>query len=343
MTAKSMAETSIAASTSRRDLVHVIPDFLFESGARLATLRLGYSIYGTLNAARDNAILLSPNASGLRDWATPFIREGGAFDPARFCIIAADAIGGGDSSKPSDGLGLDFPHYSVGDIVSAQAHLVSHGLELRTLQAIAGPSMASLVGFEWAARFPKVARGLALWTPGIRCDALGKAIIEGLVSIITLDNAYEGGRYRSQPFEGMRRAASMFFPHLLSREFLERIPAGERAGMQRMLSDTWAVNWDANDLIYRYRAIAGCDLPAQHGGPEGLATAVRCPALLVPCTSDQLFTMAALRPFAERLREVTWAPLQSDKGHFVAAQPPGTSEFDFFDRTTARFLDQLQR
>lgn len=344
MAAKPIVDDPLAPGMPpRRDLVHVIPEFIFESGARLRALQIAYSTYGTLNAARDNAILLSTNASGLRQWATPFIRDGGAFDPSRFFIISVDAIGGGGSSKPSDGLGLDFPRYTIRDLVNAQHHLITQRLELATLQAVAGPSMASLVGIEWAARFPQFVRALALWTPGVRCDAMGRAMIDALCAVITFDPVYESGRYRSQPVEGFRRAGTVFFPHLLSRQFLDAIPTSEQARLQRMVGETWAANWDANDLIYRYGAVAGCDLPAQYGGLEALAKAVRCPTLLVPCSSDQLFTMAALQPFAERLPDVTWAPLQSDKGHFAAALPAGTPEFDFFDRTTARFFDQLRR
>jgi len=43
-------------------------------------------------------------------------------------IVHGDAIGFGQSSKPSDGLRAGFPHYGYIDIVTAQYRLLTEGL-----------------------------------------------------------------------------------------------------------------------------------------------------------------------------------------------------------------------
>src|SRR6516225_3457445 len=77
-------------------------DFEFENGSVLPELRVAYETYGNL-------------------------------DPGR-----VDAIGGGESSSPKDGLGQDFPRYTIRDMMAAQHALVTRGLELSTLRAVGG-------------------------------------------------------------------------------------------------------------------------------------------------------------------------------------------------------------
>ncbi len=54
-----------------------------------------------------------------------------------------DAIGGGASSSPRVGLGVDFPRHTIRDMVRAQHHLVSHELNLPGLLATGGYSMGA--------------------------------------------------------------------------------------------------------------------------------------------------------------------------------------------------------
>jgi homoserine O-acetyltransferase/O-succinyltransferase len=48
---------------------------------------------------------------------------GEPLDLSRYFLVIPDAIGAGDSSKPSDGLHAHFPHYGYKDQVRAQ-HLL---------------------------------------------------------------------------------------------------------------------------------------------------------------------------------------------------------------------------
>ncbi len=59
---------------------------------------------GELNAARDNAILVTHGASQGRNGYKIFIGPGKAFDTSKYFVATVDAIGGGGSSKPADGI-----------------------------------------------------------------------------------------------------------------------------------------------------------------------------------------------------------------------------------------------
>ena len=125
------------------DQVYVIPEFTFESGEKLADMKVGYSTQGTLNADKSNAILVTHGTSQNRNVYNLFIGPGKALDTDKYFIVAVDAIGGGLSSQPKDGLGTKFPKYIVRDMVHAQHELVTKHLGISKLHAIGGPSMGA--------------------------------------------------------------------------------------------------------------------------------------------------------------------------------------------------------
>jgi homoserine O-acetyltransferase/O-succinyltransferase len=84
--------------------VYVIPRFTFETGGVLDNMKVGYVTFGKLNAAKDNAILIIPGASGNRHSSDTLIGPGKTFDTDKYFVIGVDPIGGGNSSSPKDGL-----------------------------------------------------------------------------------------------------------------------------------------------------------------------------------------------------------------------------------------------
>src|SRR3954453_20171397 len=90
---------------------YVIENFKTETGAVLPKARIVYGTYGTLNAARDNAVLLPShymaNHHGY-DWliagqgAAAQTSEARALDPAKLFLIATELFGNGQSSSPSN-------------------------------------------------------------------------------------------------------------------------------------------------------------------------------------------------------------------------------------------------
>src|SRR3954466_14518260 len=127
-----------------RDFVYP-RSFTFKNGQELAGLTLRYETYGTLNATRDNAILICHALSGdhhCAGWHSPsernpgwwnnLIGPGKAVDTRRFFVICANVPGGfqgstGPSSiNPETGrpYGIEFPFVTIGDMVRAQKLLL---------------------------------------------------------------------------------------------------------------------------------------------------------------------------------------------------------------------------
>jgi hypothetical protein len=126
------------AARAQTEAVYRLGHFSFENGGEIPDMRVGYVTWGTLNAAKDNAILLVPGTSGNRHGYDAHIGPGKTFDTDKFSVIGADPIGGGTSSSPKDGLGIAFPKYTIRDMVHAQHDMVAKGLAITRLLAVGG-------------------------------------------------------------------------------------------------------------------------------------------------------------------------------------------------------------
>src|SRR6185437_4201335 len=161
----------LAAAAQAEPQTFLVYDFEFENGSVLPELRVAYETHGNLSPGRDNAILLVHGTSGGRHAFDALIGPGKTFDTERNFVITVDAIGGGDSSSPKDGLGQDFPRYTIRDMMAAQHALVTRGLELTTLRAVGGSSMGSFAALEWGIHHPEMVRSLILLVPSPKAEA----------------------------------------------------------------------------------------------------------------------------------------------------------------------------
>ena len=72
-----------------------------EEGGNVPDCQLAVATHGTLNAAKDNAILLLTWFSGTsKIMEQIYIGNGRAFDPAKYFIIVVNQIGNGLSTSP---------------------------------------------------------------------------------------------------------------------------------------------------------------------------------------------------------------------------------------------------
>jgi homoserine O-acetyltransferase/O-succinyltransferase len=138
-------------------------DFVFANGETLASLKLHYLALGTPRRDASGAIcngvlLLHGTAGSAADLvqASFFDSLYGAAEPLdlnRYFLVIPDAIGAGDSSKPSDGLQAHFPHYGYKDQVRAQ-HLLLEQIGIKHLRLVLGTSMGGMQTWLWGEMFP---------------------------------------------------------------------------------------------------------------------------------------------------------------------------------------------
>jgi homoserine O-acetyltransferase/O-succinyltransferase len=188
----------------------VIKNFRFMSGEVLPTLRLHYRTLG--KPIRDakgqvrNAVLIMHGTGGTgSQFETPtFAGElfvaGGALDASRYFLIMPDAIGFGQSSKPSDGLRARFPRYGYSDIVTAQYRLLTEGLGVNHLRLVMGTSMGAMHTWMWGQRYPDFMDALMpLGSLPTQISGRNRIWRRAITDAIRNDPAWNGGNYTTQP------------------------------------------------------------------------------------------------------------------------------------------------
>ena len=325
--------------------VHTIERFTFESGETLDCLKVGYVTYGKLAPDRGNAVLLTPGTSNGRHWADTLIGPGQMYDTDKYFFIGTDGIGGGTSSKPADGLGTRFPRYSIRDMVRAEHDMVTKGLGLDRLLAVAGPSMGSFQGVEWGVNYPGFMRGLVLIVPAARSDTLFASIVEAVTAMITSHPAYQGGAYAQNPTEAIVNGGLVYFPWVYSDAYLTRLTdASAQKEAMYSLGRTWAASWDANSLLWRYNASRHHDASKPFGGDMRAALArVRAKCLLLVADTDRTIPGYLSRELHDGLADAHWVDVPTILGHLGGSRPAaGTTEHALMTDRIGRFLDRLR-
>src|SRR5256714_7494730 len=147
----------------------------FRSGAVLDSYDLVYETYGTLNAARSNAVLAchalnaahhvagyyadDPDSLG---WWDNMIGPGKPVDTEKFFVVGVNNVGGcfgstgPKSIDPKSGkpYGSSFPVVTVEDWVDAQARL-AHRLGIASFPRRLGGSLRALQALPWTVRQPE--------------------------------------------------------------------------------------------------------------------------------------------------------------------------------------------
>ena len=123
--------------------LHDIGDLALEEGGTLRGCQLACATFGTLNAAKDNAILVPTWYSGTNKiMEQVYIGNGHALDPTRFFIVVANQIGSGLSSSPHNtpfpGGMANFPQVRIGDDVRAQHKLLTETFGIKSLALVVG-------------------------------------------------------------------------------------------------------------------------------------------------------------------------------------------------------------
>ncbi len=316
-----------------------------DSSVTIPDVTLAYETYGTLNAAGDNAVLMthgftnSHHAAGryAPGGAPPGISEqapgswdlmigaGKPIDPARFFVVSSNMLGGcygstGPSSiNPATGRqwGPDFPHITLRDIVTAQRALLE-GLGVRRLAAVMGTSYGGFQAFTWATHFPDMMKGAIAVNTAPRGSG-NEAEVQAQIDALARDPNWNGGRYYDNGgipgvLTDIRVATLLRYgiEAQLRENFPE--PAARQAEIRR-LAGNWARNHDGNTMVTLRRAMVRF-----HTEPD--FPRIRAKILYALTTTDLLFPPAIAPPVMAKLREAnvdaTFFEIMNDRGHIGA-------------------------
>jgi homoserine O-acetyltransferase len=311
-----------------------------DSGGALASLTVAYQTYGTLDAARANAVLVCHALTGDQHvanvhpvtgkpgWWTAMVGPGRPIDTDRLFVICANVVGGclgttGPASlNPATGraYGLDLPIITIRDMVRAQAMLVDH-LGIETLFCVAGGSMGGMQVLQWAALYPERVFSAMPIATGARHSSQNIAFHEVGRQAVMADPDWRQGRYLddgTRPEKGLsvaRMAAHVTYlsDQALHAKFGRKLQ--DRAAPTfsfdadfqiesylRHQGRSFVERFDANSYLYMTRAMDYFDLAADFDGLLSRAfRGTKTRFCVVSFTSDWLFPTAEARAVVHAL------------------------------------------
>jgi homoserine O-acetyltransferase len=247
---------------------YTLRDVQFRSGEKAAAIKLHYRTLGKpLTGAGgkvENAVLILHGTGGSSEqffqnhFAQELFGPGQLLDPAKYFAIMPDGIGHGNSTKPSDGLHMRFPHYAYEDMVEAQYRLVTEGLHVNHLRLVMGTSMGGMQTWMWGERYPDFVDAL-MPLASLPWPITGRNYVwRRMVSdAIREDPEWRDGEYRTEP-RGLKMAAYLLIvmgstPIDWQHQAATREAAEEF--YRKTISERMARRGlDANDLLYQVDA-----------------------------------------------------------------------------------------
>jgi homoserine O-acetyltransferase len=310
-----------------------------DSGATLAPVEVAYETYGSLNAAKSNAILVlhafsgDAHAAGISHetgkpgWWDNMIGPGKAFDTNAYFVICSNVLGGcrgttGPASiNPATGCpyAMSFPVITIGDMVRLQKMLID-SFGIPRLLAVAGGSMGGMQALEWAVAFPDRVVSAIPIACTTRHSAQQIAFNEvGRQAIMADPDWNEGNYYGKQP-PGRGLAVARMIGHItymsddsmrekFGRRLRDKAAFGfgfdvdfEVESYLRYRGSQFVNRFDANSYLYITKAMDYFDLTNGHGSLAVALSAVKARFLVISFSSDWLYPSYQSQEIVRALR-----------------------------------------
>ena len=224
------------------ELVSVDSPLSLEAGGSVAPVTVEYETYGTLNAERNNVVLIAHALSGdahvagwdaaavetgrkwrLRKpgWWDEVVGPGRAIDTNQYFVLCANVLGscygttGPESIDPAAGkpYGMSFPIVTVGDWVRLQAMLLDH-LGIERLYAVVGGSLGGQQVIEWAMAYPDRVEKAIVLAASAKLSAQGLAFNAVGRHTIMSDPHFHDGDYYDKEVPAQGLAAARMLAHI---------------------------------------------------------------------------------------------------------------------------------
>ena len=333
--------TKVLDPTYEGDFVLSEP-LTLECGRTLANPTLHYAVYGRLNAARDNAVLVCHALTGsalVGSWWPEIFAPGAVLSLEHDFVICINLLGscygstGPGSVDPETGeaYGPDFPLISIRDNVRAQALLLD-SLGIRKLRLVLGGSIGGMQALDWTILNPeRVERALVIGVAPL--GAMGLALNHIQRQAIIQDPDWANGRYLPQcpPRRGLALARQIGMISYKSVPLFDErygrnpnrsgddpwgpgtkdgLRAGglvggrfDIAGYLDLQGQRFIDRYDANSYLAIMRTMDTWDPLRGYASPAEAFGRIRAQICFVGISSDWLFPADTVRAFAEAIRE----------------------------------------
>jgi len=314
-----------------------------ECGERLGPITLAYETYGTLNADKNNAVLILHALSGdahvagyhseedqKPGWWDSMVGPQKGIDTDKCFVICSNIIGscmgstGPCTLNPETVMpyGLEFPVITIGDMVRAQKSLVD-ALGIERLLAVVGGSVGGMQVLEWCVRYPDMVAGAIPLATTTRHSALAIAFNEVARQAIMTDPNWNNGDYYFGPRPETGLAVARMIGHVtylsdqsMRLKFGRRLqdksdfsfsfdPEFQVESYLRYQGKRFVERFDANAFLFITKAADYFDLAEQHGGGSMVEAFSKAMArfLVISFTSDWLYPTYQSREMVKAIKK----------------------------------------
>ncbi|MEO7124614.1 MAG: homoserine O-acetyltransferase [Nakamurella sp.] len=318
-------DTSSEAALRHSGRLYVpIGDLDTEDSGRVGPVTIAYESWGTLNAAKDNAILVEhaltgdAHITGARGpgqpspgWWDGMVGPNTPLDTERFFVICTNVLGGcmgttGPSSIAEDGkpYGSRFPRVTIRDQVAAEIELAD-ALGIDTFAAVIGGSMGGMRAIEWAVSAPERVRRSVVIASTAAASADQIAWAAPQIAAIRLDPNYRGGDYYNgaTPTDGLSVARQIAHTtYRTATELTSRFGRDPQPGEDPAHGGRYAVEsyleyhgrklvqrFDPNSYLVLTEAMNSHDIGRGRGGVEAALKRVTADVTVASVDSDRLY------------------------------------------------------
>jgi homoserine O-acetyltransferase/O-succinyltransferase len=308
-----------------------LPTFTFSSGVTLHQVPVAFQTFGTLNAAKDNALLVCHALTGTAnaaDWWSGLVGENKVLNTLQYFVVCVNVLGSpyGTASpitlnpqtqKPYQ---ADFPQSSIRDNVKVQQAVLQH-LGITQLVAVLGGSMGGMQALEWAFE-PNWTPKIGAFGCGGRHSAWAIGWGESQRNAIWADAHFNGGFYTQAPATGLaaaRQIAMLTYrtPQLYQNRF-NRSQRNDKFEIENYLNyqgQKLVQRFDANCYIHLTYTMDTHDVAHNRGNYYDVLKSIAQDVLIVGIDSDVLYPLWEQQELAAHIPNATFKVLHSDFGH----------------------------
>jgi homoserine O-acetyltransferase len=325
-------------------------ELALDGGERLRDVTVAYEMWGELNPARTNAVMIEhafsgdSHAGGEGGWWEKMIGPGKGFDTDRYCVICSNVLGGcrgttgpasinPETRKP---YGSSFPVITIGDMVRLQK-MLTDSLGIPKLLTVTGGSMGGFQALEWAVAYPDCVESSIPIATTARHSAQQIAFNETGRQAIMADPEFRGGNYYdgNPPARGL--AVARMVGHItymsddsMREKFGRRLRNKKEFGYDfeidfevesylRYRGSQFVDRFDANSYLYITKAMDYFDMTQGYPSLAVSLERAKSKFLVISFTSDWLYpsyqSVEIVNALRSRNHDVTYCELSSNYGH----------------------------
>ncbi len=313
-------------------------------------LRTAYIAVGTPTKDKDgkivNAVLISPYYSGDASFCYFFwydgqkgngfakgavVGPGKLIDTTKFYVIFVDALGLWGASKPSDGLGLKFPKYSLLDMVQANYRLLKDHLGVGKVKLATGVSMGGMQSYAWAVMHPDFVEAIMPIGGMTKMDNVPRWLFQLMSAAMKSDPVWRAtkGNYYNLPKEKHPNKGMMFgwsilgesafdfdFRSIQKWDKIEKdVFYWEPKGDQGKNLLKKAADYDVIDLLYRNQRMDVFNIDGQLG-------LIKAKTLVINVQNDNWIRTAVAKETVKKIKGAKLVTFPSPLAHYAVFRGP---------------------